>query len=520
MVSPLTATEYEIPERSGQTLCVPPATEFLSVAEANATLFRGADVAIAGVPLADLRRRTRGRALALAASYGRELGIPSAPADERALLIGTGHQPFLFHPGIWTKHLLADRFTSRAAAVNMPVDCDTAEDIGADAPHLDGGLSIVHETLMRVEPDVPYEALEPPSPHVWRAFLERLDAHLRTLPRRSVHDVFAGFMAKTGDLSAPDVGSFLTLARRRHEGGSRYGELPISRLAATPEFRLFFLHILRQAERFAAGYNAHLDAYRERFNVRTAAQPFPNLNRDGPRVELPFWVIQDGRRRPLYVEPTRGRFRLWAGGEGAGEVGGADPEETAGLALRPKALTLTAFSRLCVVDLFVHGVGGGRYDRVTDAVIADFFGMTPPRYAVLTATLHLPLSEFDPAEERAALQGRLLELRHNPERLLTEPSQEHRQWIEEKWQLIDRLERGSLTRRERREITQRIRQLNEQLSHALEDERRALERRLAAFDEISHASAAATHRGYPFCFFPRRAVDDLVGAMLGGREVG
>jgi len=514
VVFPLTATEYEIPERSGQTLCVPPAAEFLSVAAANAALFQGADVAIAGVPLADLRLRTRRTALALAASYGRDLGIVSAPADERALLIGAGHQPFLFHPGIWTKHLLVDRFVSRAAVINMPVDCDTAEDIGADAPHLDGGLSIVRETLMRVEPDVPYEAVEPPSPPVWRTFLERLDVHLRTLPRRSVRDVFAGFMAKTGDLSAPDVGSFLTLARRRHEGGSRYAELPVSRLAATPEFRLFFLHILGQAERFAGVYNSHLDAYRQRFNVRTAAQPFPNLSRDGPRVELPFWVIQGGRRRPLYVEGTRGRFRLWAGGEGAGEVGGTDPGEIAGLALRPKALALTAFSRLCVVDFFVHGVGGGRYDRVTDAVIAGFFGLTPPRYAVVTATLHLPLSEFDPTEERAALQRRILELQHNPERILTEPSQEHRQWIDEKWQLIGRLERKSLTRRERREITQRIRQLNEQLSHALEDERRALERRLAALDEISQASAAATYRGYPFCFFPRRVVDELVDGMV------
>lgn len=514
MVSPLTATEYEIPERSGQTLCVPPAAEFLSIAAANAALLRAADVAIAGIPLAELRSRTRRAAFALAASYSRELGIASAPADERALLIGTGHQPFLFHPGIWTKHLLVDRFASRAAVVNMPVDCDAAEDIGADAPHLDGGLSIVHETLMRVEPDVPYEAVEPPSPQTWRAFLDRLDAHLRTLPRRGVHDVFAGFMAKTDGMSAPDVGSFLTLARRRHEGETRYGELPVSRLAATPEFRLFILHILRQAERFAAGYNKHLDAYRERFNVRTTAQPFPNLNRDGPRVELPFWMIQDGRRRPLYVEPTRGRFRLWAGGEAVGEIGGSDPEEITGLALRPKAMALTAFSRLCVVDFFVHGVGGGRYDRVTDAVIADFFGLTPPRYAVVTATLHLPLSEFDPAEERAALQRRLLELQHNPERLLTEPSQEHRQWIDEKWHLIGRLERESLTRRERREITQRIRQLNEHLAHVLEGERRALEHRLAALNDIGHASAAATHRGYPFCFFPRRAVDELVDAMV------
>ncbi|MGH2398207.1 MAG: hypothetical protein ACRDF6_00045 [bacterium] len=514
MVSPLTSTEFEIPERSGQTLCLPSAAEFLSHAAANAAMLQRADVTIAGIPLADLRSRTRRTALALAASYGRELNIVCAASDERALFIGTGHQPFLFHPGIWTKHLLVDRFGSRAAVVNMPVDCDTAEDIGADAPHLDGGLSIVHETLMRVDPDVPYEAVEPPSLPVWQAFLDRLDAQLRTLPRRNVRDVFAGFTSKTAGLSAPDVGSFLTLARRLHEGDSRYMELPVSRLTATPEFRLFFLHVAGQAERFAGIYNAQLEAYRERFNVRTAAQPFPNLNRDGPRIEVPFWVIQGGRRRPLYVEQGRGRIRLWAGGEVLGEVGGTDPEGVAGLALRPKALALTAFSRLCLVDFFVHGVGGGRYDRVTDAVIAGFFGLTPPRYAVVTATLHLPLTEFDPAEERTSLQRRLLELQHNPERLLTDPSQTHRRLIDEKWQLISRLERETLTRRERREITQRIRLINEQLAQGLDHERHSLERRLGVLGEISEASGAATHRGYPFCFFPRRAVDELVDAMV------
>jgi hypothetical protein len=53
-------------------------------------------------------------------------------------------------------------------------------------------------------------------------------------------------------------------------------------------------------------------------------------------------------------------------------------------------LTLTTYLRLLVVDQFVHGIGGGRYDQVTDRLIGTFFGLTPPRFAVATATLFFP----------------------------------------------------------------------------------------------------------------------------------
>ena len=511
--------EFEIPERSGEVLCVPAATQFLAVAASNHKALDAAPVHIGGVGLAEIRRSAGSAVRAAASAYSAELGIgsPADPGDDRPL-IGTGHQPFLFHPGIWTKHLLASRFTGGATVVNMPVDCDAAEDVGADAPHLDGGLAIVRETLLRADADVPYEVIDPPGEDEWRSFLQRIDAHLQMLPHRGVHDVFAAFIDRTTGLRAPDIGSFLTLARRRHEGPTRYVELPVSRLAATREFRRFALHIITDADRFAASYNAHLDAYRERQNIRTAAQPFPNLSRDGARVELPFWMIHRGRRRPLLVEPRAGGYRLWAGDDEVASIPGRDPEEFDALAIRPKALALTAFTRLCVVDLFIHGVGGGRYDRVTDGVIAEFFGLTPPRYAVVTATLHLPLSEFDPTEERAALQRRHLELLHNPERTLIEPTEEQRRWIEEKWQLIKRLEDGALTRRERREATQRIREINELLRRALAPERERLEHRLSALAEISQASGAATHRGYPFCFFPPRAVEAMVDVMMVGTD--
>ena len=517
MVYPPTVVEFDVPQHSGDILCLPPARTFLSLAGDNATHLDAADVHLAGLGLGDVRARMRRFVLTEAASYAASVGL-ALPAEWSGAgpLIGTGHQPFLFHPGIWTKHLLIARLGAQATAVNMPVDCDAAEDVGVDVPVLGDGLRVVRETLSRTDPDVPYEALPAPELEAWQAFLDRVDGHLQTLPRHTVHDVFTEFSARTARLHAPDLGAFLTLARRIHEGPRRYAEVPVSHLTRTAEFRLFVTHIFRDAARFAASYNQHLDAYRDRYNVRTAAQPFPNLTRDGPRTELPFWIIREGRRRAVFVEPAADRVRLWAGAEALAEVPlRGEPAGLDAVEIRPKALALTAFKRLCVVDLFVHGVGGGRYDRVTDDVLRDFFNLTPPVYAVASSTLHLPLNEFDPTEERAGLQRRLLELRHNPERVLAAPSPEQQQWVEEKWRLIHRLEDPSLLRRERRETTHRIRDLNGRLAHTLVGEQASIERRLAVLAEISDAPAAATHRGYPFCFFPPATVDALVDRIMG-----
>jgi hypothetical protein len=45
---------------------------------------------------------------------------------------------------------------------------------------------------------------------------------------------------------------------------------------------------------------------------------------------------------------------------------------------------------LLVADQFVHGIGGARYDQITDAIIARHFGIDPPRFSVTTATLYSP----------------------------------------------------------------------------------------------------------------------------------
>jgi len=51
----------------------------------------------------------------------------------------------------------------------------------------------------------------------------------------------------------------------------------------------------------------------------------------------------------------------------------------------------TLFARLCLAEAFLHGLGGGLYDRLTDDIIRRFFGVEPPGFVILTATCLLPL---------------------------------------------------------------------------------------------------------------------------------
>ncbi len=65
--------------------------------------------------------------------------------------------------------------------------------------------------------------------------------------------------------------------------------------------------------------------------------------------------------------------------------------EARGIKVRSRALTTTLYARLFLADLFVHGIGGGKYDELTDELIQGFFECEPPIYLVFSATRWLPL---------------------------------------------------------------------------------------------------------------------------------
>src|SRR3989475_8053903 len=182
-----TDVEFEIPQKPGEALCLPPPRQFAALARRNAALLTDAPLTIAGVRLADVRRRARTEVLQAAKMYALSLDLTASTFAPSDLLLVTGHQPFLFHPGIWLKHLLIDRLAgSGMGALSMPVDNDVAEDVGADVPRLEAtGLRLAHETLVRAGPDVPYEAVPAPPLREWRGAVDPRSARvLRGPPPR------------------------------------------------------------------------------------------------------------------------------------------------------------------------------------------------------------------------------------------------------------------------------------------------------------------------------------------------
>jgi hypothetical protein len=444
-------------------------------------------------------RRVRERALRLAEAYTGE----RAPDAARPLVV-MGHQPVLFHPGIWIKYFLLTRIAERqrAAGLHLIVDTDATGSVGAEVPAQRDRLVRVRETLAELPDDVPLEAAPVPSPAAIAAFVDRVRGQVATVPLPQLTervDAWAAGVERAAN--ERHLGAYLAGLRRRYEaraGRPAYVELPMSALADSPEFIAFALHLLREPDTLLRSYNGQLGAYRRARRLRSAANPFPDLRGDDGRIEAPFWAVRGGRRSELYVSRAGDQLSLATSSEPIATVpadgSGVDALARSGVALRPKAITLTMFARLCLADLFMHGVGGGRYDRVTDAITADLFGCRPVPYLVATATLHLPLPGEVPGEERRALARLLRDLR----------------LVDEKWELIRAvgiMRPGPA----RRAATRRIREVNVALAAALSPEIARAEARLRALGSAD-VEAVAGYRQYPFFLFDPAEVAALAGA--------
>lgn len=497
-------TDYAIPERSGETLIVPPPERLASLL----TLYDpGGGAAVLGIPLRDLRRRTRERVAGITAAAS---GRPAPRADRPLILMG--HQPIFFHPGVWIKYFLLSKWsgTNGAAGLHCVVDTDATGPISAAIPTGRDGVGRTDRTLVALDDDVPLESAAVPAPDAWEAFAGAVRADLGGLGAPDLLDRFAAFAAAEPAVrrGAATLAMYLDGLRRAYEaraGEPRYTEVNVSTLAATPEFQAFALHLLQEPRALLAAYNGCLDEYRRAHRVRSAANPFPNLIEAGGRTEMPFWILHGGRRTDLFASREGGRLVLGSAAATLATVpagpAGVEALAAAGVALRPKALTLTMFARLCLGDLFIHGVGGGRYDRVTDPLAQRLFGVLPAPYAVATATLHLPLGATrDPAGGRHALERRLMDLRHNPDRHLAAAGDDERRLVDEKWRLIREVE-TMRPGRERRDATRRIREVNGLLAQRLAPEIAKVEAQLAALRTHPPAEDAVEFRGYPFFLF-------------------
>ncbi|MEM6329342.1 MAG: hypothetical protein AAF790_03725, partial [Planctomycetota bacterium] len=358
---------YRAPQATGATLIDPPAGGLLEALAANRRSSDAGQPSRLGLSR-DAVRAARAELLRLAYDYTRQFcDVPRpGPAAADGPIILSGHQPDLFHPGVWFKNFALDRLAkaSGGVGVHLLIDSDLCRTPSILCPTGDpASPRVVSVPYDRAGPVVPWEQRGVADPEVLGAFGRRVAATLDGLIDRPLAAAMQQDLneaaAATGNL-----GQALSRARRRVE--SRWGvttlELPLSAVCDSPAMGLFRL-AATQDTAFADAYNRALADYRVAHKLRSAAQPMPDLACGEDWCERPFWLwtADNPRRRPLFVHgagPAAGSDSgcLLSDHEGGEWRLASTGDRPAGLKVRTRALMTTLFARLCLGDLFLHGI--------------------------------------------------------------------------------------------------------------------------------------------------------------------
>ncbi|TWT55459.1 hypothetical protein KOR42_28450 [Thalassoglobus neptunius] len=525
------------PKTSGSVLSIPELETAIHDAQRNADDFACANVQIAGVPLSEFRAATRRELIQRAADWTNQVTgsmmVCAECSHHASLLFVTGHQPQLAHPGVWAKNFAVASMAREASGVglNIIVDNDTVQTQSLRMPSgSEERPNLLSLSFDRPQPQQPWEELKILDRELFDTFGDRV---VEAMSNWGIEPLIANAWpaAIQSANQSNSMARALSAARmsQEREWGLGNLELPLSELCQTDSFLKFAAHLIEHAQEFHAAYNEIVTEYRQVHKIRNDRHPVPNLESSPDGLELPlwYWVEGDHSRGQVFVKQDEDRVELSCLGttimsstkdglfEGLKQL-------TENAKLRTRALTTTLFSRLCFADQFTHGIGGAKYDEMTDRLIESFFGTAPPRFHILTATCHLPIASHSEASERVSdIQRRLRDLRFNADRYLTGPEadalrERKDQLIRQHWQA----QTEGFTRAQRRERQlanrERHRQLKEvqQALHALAmPQEEQLRRELEQAEAQLRAHQILGSREFPAVLFPSQTILDLQSKM-------
>jgi len=469
---------WSAPRGNGEILADPGFDAVPALVEANRRLLDRSDVRIDGVPLRELRQQVRNQLQSPATGL-------SGP-----ILVG-GHQPEPSHPGVWVKNFALNGLARKVGGtpLHLVVDSDTVKHTAIKVPAftLRGPESVRTESVLfdRLAGKPTFEEYSVNDSALFASFPDRLRKLTRDWPFEPL-----AFEAWSKLDAGGLIADQFTRARKFYERawGCVNRELNVSTIVDIESFRRFASHIAADLPRFRACYNGAILAYRKTNRIRSHTHPAPELEPN----EAPFWGPNRSR---LFVRPG----------------------EPLPPSIRPRALTLTLFARLILGDFFIHGIGGGKYDEVTDVIIRDYFGIEPPAYQVVSATLHLPLPGF-PATEADVQQARRLlrDLQWNPQRHVVPPSLDDPQVLR---LVADRIalasdEPPAADHAARREWFAKLRGLNEQLQHHVWKQVPPAKAKLARVEAEARANAVLRRRDYSWLLYPEATLRPFLQRFL------
>jgi len=498
----------QTPPDDGGILLEPPPEHWRALVEQNSRLLSQSSGKLAGVAIGEVRQQVRSQLLGIGAD---------------ARVVAAGHQPEFVHPGVWAKHVAVRAFAGAADAsgVDLVVDNDAPRSAGLRVPvRGDDGLLTVREVPFTTAPAG--SAYEGRTPLTAMRIAEIRQELAVVLGEHLNHSLMSTHLDGLAEWAGPGDAVDQHLAARLRidrELGADLAEHRVSRVFGGP----FVADLLLNADRFADAYNKSLAAYRKEQEIRSADRPLPDLGRVNGRIETALWAYQPlQRRRRLWIEPKGDAVRCYAEESAIGELSTADltrdfapaAESLRPWVIRPRALTLTLWARLLACDLFVHGIGGAKYDRITDGIFRRYYGCEPPGYVCVSATLRSPWPMLPATiDDLFVARRRVRDWRFNPQRYCPDlPSS----LLREREQLIQRsseLRQVQGPRAERRDVFNAIRAVNARLVESQPDVARDLADRCDLLAREVESNQIAAGREYFYALQPRQRLDMLAARI-------
>ena len=485
------------PSSDGALLADPPFDRAGAAMAENGERLRRWDHDFQGRRADRLRAMARAQVVALARRHHEIYGLdwPEQTPAQPDRLVMTGHQPELFHPGVWVKNFAVAGLAASQGAVglNLIVDNDIPKGPSIRVPHRDGANLRVSPVAFDVwAGEVPYEDQAVGDEALFATFPDRVRATLGGLVAGPLIDSFwPRVLRRKGETDR--VGLRFALARREVErpSGASASSRSRSGWSASPR---------RSSGSSAMSWRSCLDS-RPPTTPRSPATDRPTgsgasitrsppsaVRANGSRPRSGAWRADAPRRRPLMVRMLAKSMELRIGGEDAPFLDiPLAPDRDAccaveelqglpglGIRLRTRALTTTLFSRYLLGDLFVHGIGGAKYDELGDELAREFFGIEPPTFLTLSLTRWLGLEDDPATPDRLRERRARRSATSTGTPIATSPSPGPPRpgpAVEAKWVAI---EGEIVTRRQRLDRLRAIRDANEALAPWTEDARSAL----------------------------------------------
>ena len=136
MPDDITPKRFQVPRENRSLVAFPEFDSAVRLVNENRTLFATSDCSLNGRSLSDLRTAARHESLLAARTYTSRLIQSELPEIKTESLVVSGHQPELFHVGVWAKNFALADLARRcqSVAINLVIDNDSMNGTAVRVP--------------------------------------------------------------------------------------------------------------------------------------------------------------------------------------------------------------------------------------------------------------------------------------------------------------------------------------------------------------------------------------------------